>query len=304
MRIIASGLRFPEGPVALPDGSVALVEIARGTVTRVAPDGGLSVIAEPGGGPNGLAMGPDGMLFLCNNGGFLWHEADGLLRPVGTPDDYGGGRIERIDPATGAVETLYTECDGHRLCGPNDLVFDDAGGFYFTDLGKTRARTRDHGGLYYARADGSGITCVAYPILTANGVGLSPDNRTLYVAETETGRLWSFPIEAPGQVAKQGFPSPHGGRLVCGLPGLQRFDSLAVDAAGNVCVATLVTGCITVIAPGGAVLRQVPTDDIYTTNICFGGPDLMTAFITLSGQGALAVATWPDAGLKLQHQQT
>ncbi len=302
MRIIATGLRFPEGPVALPDGAIALVEIARGTVTRVAPDGGTSVIATPGGGPNGLAVGPGGAFYLCNNGGFTWAEQDGVLRPTGTPDDYTGGRIERIDPATGVVETLYTHSEGHPLCGPNDLVFDAHGGFYFTDLGKSRARTRDHGAVHYARADGSAITCVAHPVLTPNGIGLSPDGGTLYVAETETARLWAFAIEAPGRVAKQPFPSPHGGRLVCGLPGFQRFDSLAVDAAGNICVATLVTGCISVIAPDGTLLRQVAADDVYTTNICFGGPGLRTAFVTLSGQGALAAMDWPEPGLRLTHQ--
>ena len=299
MRIIATGLRFPEGPVALPDGSVALVEIARGTVSRVAPDGGVSVIATPGGGPNGLAVGPGGALFVCNNGGFVWHEEGGMTRPVGTPADYSGGRIERIDMASGAVETLYSECDGHALCGPNDLVFDAVGGFYFTDLGKSRARGRDHGGVYYARADGSFIGCVAYPVLTPNGIGLSPDGTTLYVAETETARLWAFDVTAPGVVAKRGFPSPHGGRLVCGLPGFQRFDSLAVEASGNICVATLITGCISVIAPDGTLLRQAACGDAYTTNLCFGGPGLRTAYVTLSGQGALGAMEWPAAGLRL-----
>lgn len=301
MKTIATGLRFPEGPVAMPDGSVILVEIERGTITRVAPDGTLRVVATPGGGPNGLAAGPGGALYACNNGGFLWHEDDALLRPVGTPPDYSGGRIERIDPASGVVDVVYTACDGHALCGPNDIVFDAHDGFYFTDLGKSRARTRDHGGVYYARADGSHIVCVAYPVLTPNGIGLSPDGQTLYVAETETGRLWAFPVLAPGVVEKQGFPSPHGGRLMCGLPGFQRFDSLAVDGAGNVCVATLMSGCITVVAPDGEVLRQVPTGDVYTTNICFGGPDLQTAYITLSGRGELVSMDWPGPGLQLHH---
>lgn len=299
MKVIATGLRFPEGPVAMPDGSVLLVEIERGAVSRVAPDGAVSVVAWPGGGPNGLAAGPDGMLYACNNGGFLWHESPGLLRPIGTPPDYSGGRIERIDPATGAIQVLYDACDGHPLCGPNDIVFDRHGGFYFTDLGKNRPRDRDHGGVYYALADGSRITCVAYPMLTPNGIGLSPDGSVLYVAETETARLWAFDLDAPGQAAKYPFPSPHGGRLVAGLPGFQRFDSLAVEAGGNVCVATLVTGCITVIAPGGDVLRQVPTGDPYTTNICFGGPDLQTAYVTLSGRGELMALDWPSSGLRL-----
>ena len=302
MRIIATGLKFPEGPVFLPDGSVALVEIARGTVSRVAPDGVVSVIATTGGGPNGLAVGPDGAMYVCNNGGFVWRENDGVgLRPVGVPEDYSGGRIERVDMATGDVAVLYRACDGHDLCGPNDIVFDRHGGFYFTDLGKSRARTRDHGGVYYARPDGGHIVCVAHPVLTPNGIGLSPDGRTLYVAETETARLWAFPVAGPGVVEKLGYPSPHGGRLVCGLPGFQRFDSLAVDAGGNICVATLVTGCISVISPEGVLLRQVATGDSYTTNICFGGPGLRTAFITLSGRGELVAMDWPDAGLRLEH---
>jgi len=101
MQIMARGLRFPEGPVAMADGSVVLVEIARGTITRVAADGTLSVVATPGGGPNGLALGPDGAFYLCNNGGFVWHEEPGMLRPTRQADDYSGGRIERVDPASG-----------------------------------------------------------------------------------------------------------------------------------------------------------------------------------------------------------
>jgi len=302
MDIVAAGLQFPEGPVALPDGSVVLVEIARGTVTKVAADGTVSVLAEPGGGPNGLAVGPDGAYYLCNNGGFAWRDKGGVLRPVGSPPDYSGGRIERIDPETGAVTLLYAECDGHALCGPNDIVFDAEGGFYFSDLGKVRARDRDHGGLYYAGADGSRIVEVAYPVLTPNGVGLSPDGRVLYAAETEGGRLWAWDITAPGVVTKHPFPSPHGGRLICGLPGFQRFDSLALTASGDVCVATLMTGCITQIAPDGRVVRTQATPDIYTTNICFGGPDLRTAWITLSGIGQLARMQWPEPGLRLNYQ--
>ncbi len=301
-RILATGLRFPEGPVWMRDGSVVLVEIARGTVTRVAGDGTVSVVATLGGGPNGLAVGPDGAFYCCNNGGFVWTQVEGLLRPTMQAADYAGGWIERIDPESGAVRRLYDRCGEHRLRGPNDIVFDGQGGFYFTDLGKTRARDRDHGGVYYARADGSQIVEIAYPVLTPNGIGLSPDGCTLYVAETETARLWAFDLAAPGEARRQPFPSPHGGRLICGLGGYQRFDSLAVDRQGNICVATLVTGCITVIAPDGRVLRQVPFPDMWVTNICFGGPDLRTAYVTLSGTGRLASMPWPEPGLRLAYE--
>lgn len=301
MRTIATGLSFPEGPVAMRDGSVVLVEIERQTVTRVWPDGRMEVIAHTGGGPNGMAVGPDGAFYVCNNGGFAFRYEQRLLRPAGPSSDYTGGRIERVDPGTGAVKVLYGRCGEERLRGPNDIVFDSGGGFYFSDLGKSRARDRDHGGLYYARADGSRIMEVAYPLLTPNGVGLSPDGWTVYVAETETARLWAFDLESPGVARKQGFPSPHGGRLVIGLDGFHRFDSLALDGAGNICVATLVTGCISVISPEGELLRQVLTGDPVTTNICFGGADLRTAYVTLSGTGRLVTFEWPESGCKLAY---
>ena len=135
IRELATGLQFPEGPVAMDDGSVLLVEIARGTLTRVRHDGLVQVVADLDGGPNGAAMGPDGAVYVCNNGGFRWHtEADGCHRPVGQADDYSGGRIERVNLATGRAERLYDTADGGALCGPNDIVFDAQGGFYFTDL--------------------------------------------------------------------------------------------------------------------------------------------------------------------------
>src|SRR5690606_8264432 len=116
VRILAEGLKFPEGPVAMPDGSVLLVEIERGTITRVGPDGGTSVFFHTGGGPNGMAIGPDGALYVCNNGGFLFGVSGGLNRTrAGVPQGYAGGWIERLDPVTLERKTLYTHCDGHRL---------------------------------------------------------------------------------------------------------------------------------------------------------------------------------------------
>jgi gluconolactonase len=226
----------------------------------------------------------------------------GLLRPAVQASDYTSGRIERVDPKSGTVSLLYDRCGDNPLRGPNDIVFDGNGGFYFTDLGKTRARDRDHGVIYYALADGSKIVEVAFPCLTPNGIGLSPDGGVLYVAETEPARLWAFDIIVPGVVQRQGWPSPNGGRLIAGLGGFQRFDSLAVDAAGNVCVATLITGCISVIAPDGRLVRQVAMSDPVTTNICFGGPGLRTAYVTLSGTGQLVALDWDEPGLPLAYE--
>jgi gluconolactonase len=299
MSEVASGLQFPEGPVALDDGSVLVVEIKRGTLSRVRPDGGVSVVAHLGGGPNGAAVGPDGKVYVCNNGGFEWHDLGGFVVPGNQPEEYSGGRIERVDLRTGATEVLYRECDGRPLRGPNDLVFAAPGGFWFTDHGKLRQRDRDRTGVFYAKADGSLIREVIFPLDAPNGIGLSPDGKRLYVAETHTGRVWYWTLAAPGEIDAGGAFGPSGGTLLAGLPGFQLFDSLAVEAGGNVCVATLVNGGITVISPEGTVLEHVPTPDPLTTNICFGGADLRTAYVTLSGSGRLVSMPWPRPGLKL-----
>ena len=303
IREIASGLQFPEGPIALQDGSVLLVEIARGTLSRVTPDGRVSVVAQLGGGPNGAAIGPDGHVWVCNNGGFHWfHEADGGLRPGHQPADYSGGRIERVNLATGKSERVYEQADGHGLRGPNDLVFDKDGGFWFTDLGKGRDRELDRGAIHYATADGKSIRTVARPVMTPNGCALSPDGGTLYYAETEGARAWAFDIVGPGEVRKAPWPSPHGGRMIAAAPGghYQRFDSMKVDALGNLCVATLLHSGISVISPDGRMCSHVPMPDPMTTNLCFGGKDLRTVYVTLSYTGKLvAIDDWPVHGLAL-----
>jgi gluconolactonase len=128
------------------------------------------------------------------------------------------------------------------------------------------------------------------------------DLKTLYVAEMETARLWSYAIAEPGVVHKKSFPSQNGGKLVIGLGGFQRLDSLKVAASGNICVSTLVTGCITVVSPGGELLHQVCMPEIYPTNLGFAGQDLQDVVVTLSLTGRVARVRWPEKGLRLQHQ--
>ena len=295
---ITSGLAFPEGPVMLPDGDMLVVEIARGCVTRLDPNGRKTILATPGGSPNGAAFGPDGYLYVCNSGGFSWSTEGGRLVPSGQADDYSGGRIERIDIDSGKVEAIHTSCGGHPLKGPNDIVFDRQGGFYFTDHGKRRRREIDLGGLYYARIDGGEIRELVQPMIMPNGVGLSPDENTVYVAETRTGHLWGFDVLTPGSI-RQAPPHENGGRHLAGPAGFTSYDSLAVELSGNICVASLVLGGINVIAPDGGFVEFVAMPDPACTNICFGGPDLRTAFITLSSTGRLVSMPWPRPGLRL-----
>jgi len=298
---LATGLKFPEGPVALDDGDVILVEIARGTLTKVSPDGRLDVVANLGGGPNGAALGPDGAMYICNNGGcFTWDDVMGLTIPGPVPPSWKGGSIQRVDLMTGAVSTLYTESSSGPLRAPNDLVFDGHGGFWFTDHGVRLDRTSDRTGIHYALADGSRCEEVIFPLDAPNGIGLSPDGSRLYAAETHTGRVFWWALSGPGEVQRDN-PVGNGGHLLAGLPGLQLLDSLAVDAEGWVCVGTLVNGGITAISPDGEHIEHVPLPDPLVTNVCFGGPGMRTAYATLSGTGALVSFDWPRPGLRLHH---
>jgi gluconolactonase len=299
IQIIATGLEFPEGPVALSDGSVLVVEIARGTLSRVSPEGTVTRLADCGGGPNGAAIGPDGAVYICNNGGqHFERKGDRWLNSlVNQPADYVGGSIQRVDLASGTVTTLYRECEGHRLSAPNDIVFDAAGGFWFTDSGKTRARDRDWGAVYYAQPDGSDIREVIHPLDSPNGIGLSPEGDRLYVADTTTGRVWWWAVRAAGVVDYD--RSTGRGRHLAGAPaGAPFFDSLAVEADGTVCVGTLFRGGITAFRPDETV-EFFALPDRMVTNICFAGPDLTTAYVTLSSLGQLARVTWPRPGLRL-----
>ena len=274
--VIAEGLAFPEGSVVMADGSVIVVEIMAGTVTRCW-SGRKEVVATPGGGPNGAAIGPDGALYVCNSGGF------GLDGSPSQP-----GRIERIDLASGTVERLYDGCEGTALGSPNDLMFDRDGNIWFTDLGKTGADCKYFGGLYCARPDGSSITRIFGRAVSYNGAGISPDMNTVYVADTYTARVYAFDRRIEAQ-------SP---RWLANAPGPAMFDSLAMSAAGNVCVATLMPGAITTVTPGGAVSSRV-FDDRLVTNIAFGGADMMDAWLTFSDRGALIKTRWDEPGMRL-----
>lgn len=298
-RVVADGLAFPEGPVALADGSVLLVEVRGPRVTRVTSDGARETVAEwdsvTTAGPNGLAIGPDGAAYVCNNGGFAWYPKGDIWLPsapgtgAGQSPEYITGSIDRLDPDTGEVTVLYTACDGHRLCGPNDLVFDASGGMWFTDHGKVRAHDQDRTGVFYATVDGSFARRAILGLGGPNGIGLSPDGAVLYVAETTTGRLWAWDIIEAGVL-------DHRSKR-CLANTLGHFDSLAVEADGTVVVAALGEG-LCVVRPDGEI-GYVGVPGPLATNVCWGGDDLRTAYVTEAAKGLLLAYDWPRRGLQL-----
>jgi gluconolactonase len=201
-----------------------------------------------------------------------------------------------VDLSTYKVERVLDTVGGNPLKGPNDLVFDKAGNLYFTDHGKTYSRHRDFGGLYFLARGASEAKELDFHYASPNGVGLSPDEKTVYMADTMPGKMWAFDLESPG-VIKPATPF-NGGRVVATMPGLQYFDSLAMTAAGNVCVATILNGGITTITPDGQH-SHIAFPDLLVTNIAFGGDDMRDAYVTLSGTGNLIRCRWPEPGLTL-----
>jgi gluconolactonase len=281
---VTRGLRFPEGPIALDDGSILAVEIEGGSLARVATDGSIRRI-DCGGGPNGAAIGPDGHVYVCNDGGLAFRDVGDIREPFELAPDNPGGSIQRVDLATGGVETVYTHCGDVPMGGGNDIVFDIHGGFYFNDTGG--------GAVYYAKPDGTFIEKVG-SVEFPNGLGLSPDQDRLYASETYSGLIVHWDVVAPGTLSDDY-------TVLFSAEGSHHWDGLAIDGNGNVCAADLQHSGITAISPQGEIVTKVtvPEHDPYVTNICFGGPDMRTAFITSSGRGRLYATEWFCPGLRL-----
>jgi len=296
---LCSGLGFPEGPVAMNDGSLLFVDIKEQTLARLGTDGKVSVVAEIPGGPNGVAIGPDGAAYVCNNGGvysFVPHGPDNITVPAPYRPNYEGGSVHRVDLSTGAVTQLFNSYEGERLIAPDDIVFDAEGGFWFTDTGIEDDKSTRYGGLYYAKIDGKTLIKAA-TIPMPNGVGLSPDGGTVYVSDTVYGRLWAMEITGRGQVKPGPIPGMPGD-VVQTLPRYQWLDSLKVEESGRICVGTIFNGGITVFTPKGET-EHVMVPDLFTTNLCFGGDDMRDMWITASSTGKIYKTRWPRPGLKL-----
>lgn len=324
MRFVAEGLNFPGGPLVLPDGDVVVAEIG-GALVRIGRDGKRSPLADVGGSPTGTAFGPDGAIYVCNNGAArVVRERLPDGRTAYRPPHPGelapgiGGQIQRVT-LDGKVSTIHQSCEGRALMAPTGLVFDREGHFYFSDSGRFDGPVRDPGvsteskhlsvlrmagamtrnaagSVYYASADGRMIREVLHPLASPNGVALSPDETTLYVAESGTGRLWAFQVSAPGQLGKR--------RCLGVAPGARPLnfswcEGLAIDAEANVLTATVVNGGVTTFSSHGHQIEHVSTGDPFTTSMCFGGADRRTLFVTLGGSGRLvAYDAWPTRGHK------
>jgi gluconolactonase len=306
VRELVRGLAFPEGPVVDDDGAVLVSEMAGGRVIRIAPDGTTAVVAETGGGPNGLGQLPDGRLLVCQGGGSRWQTRPwpfdlpgsvDLTLPAGPAEDALIPQVQLID-RDGAVTTLtdrFVGVDGvERALGrPSDVCVDAEGGFWMTDGGASHGRDRGLSGVLYGapdRAPGTPLREVLYPLEMPNGVALSADGTRLYVTETRTRRVWELGVGSRGRIeAARGFATvPSGGPMNFG-----GADGVCVDDAGRVIVATLGTGGVTVFSPNGEQLGALVLDDPMTSNAVFD-PTSRSLFVTLGSTGTVvAIDDWP-----------
>ncbi|AEV70755.1 gluconolactonase [Mycolicibacterium rhodesiae NBB3] len=297
LRCVASGLGFPEGPTVDQDGSVLVSEIANGRISRVRPDGAVETFAETGGGPNGMARLPDGRIVVCQNGGSRFavrpwpFEIDGsvpLFLPAGAPDEPVTPQLQIVsaEGEIGTLTTTFTSISGDELplARPSDICVDAQGGFYVTDGFSVQGRRRSMTGVLYGTPDGR-LSEIVYPLELPNGVALSPDGSTLYVAETRTRRIWEFEVLGPGRLgAARGLATvPSGGPMNFG-----GADGLCVAADGTIIVATVGTGGATAFSPDGQLLGAIVADDPMTTNVALS-PDGRALFITLASSGRLVV---------------
>jgi len=323
--LVAEGLGYPESPKYLPDGSILLVEIKNHCLSRILPDGSRKEVALLSGGPNGLALGPDGKAWIANNGGFNWETVplpNGQVINIGTtqPENYEGGRVERVDMASGKAETVYRSCSkglklgglGERepvpvdfkkpvgLRGPDDLVFDTEGGFWLSDWGKQRDREADITGIYYASSAGNDICEAIFPLAAPNGIALSPAEDRLYTALTYAREIIFWELEGPGRIKPNPATMDGSHLLTAKLPGQAILDSMTVDEDGNVYVAVMVpegatpmsNGGIAIVSPDGKSVdfMEIKLGDHYAplpSALCFGGKDRKTMYVTCGASGLL-----------------
>lgn len=291
-RVLATGFSYPEGPRFDADGVLHVVELASGVVSRVV-DGRRVVLSEPGGSPNGAGFADNGLLYVCNNGG-NW----GPNESTGGRPGLGGAlaAIQTVD-RDGVWATVLTEIDGTPLNSPNDLVLDPRGGLWFTDpawaardsRGSAPASASPPGSVCFLDESGRGARCHTGAVFP-NGITLTPNLDELLVSETGTGRILAFPVLGPGSLGEP--------RVWAEL-GAESFpDGIALDSAGRLLVAGTGSGAVFVVGPAGQIDR-ISLADTDVTNLCFGGDDGRTVFVTQASLGRVVTLEWDVPGQHL-----
>jgi gluconolactonase len=275
----AATVSFLEGPACGPGRVIYFSDIPASRIYSLAPDGGVSVFREDSGRANGNVFDRDGRLITCEGGEF------------GTG---GRRRVTRTDPSTGAYEVVTDRFDGVRYNGPNDVTVDAAGRIYFTDprFGRRHEMKMSEEAVYRVDPDGRVQRIVSQPrIQRPNGIAVSADGGTLYVVDSNYDPggnrcIWAFALDGDGNL------DPGPGRLVFSWAPGRGADGIELDEDGNIWAAGGIrqgrspgeTGLhppgVYVLRPDGALLDMIPMPQDVVTNLCFGGPDFRTLFVT------------------------
>lgn len=251
VELLADGFKFTEGPAADAAGNVYFTDQPNDRILKWSTDGKLSTFLEPCGRSNGLYFDAQGQLWACaDDKNELWSIAP-----------------------SGQATVVIKEFGGKLLNGPNDLWIRPDGGIYLTDPFYQRPywnrgpREQDVQGVYYLAPDRQRLIRVADDLTQPNGIIGTPDGKTLYVADIGAKRTFAYAIQADGTLAEK--------RLFCELGS----DGMTIDERGNV----YLTGRgVSVFNPAGQQIQHIAVPENWTANVCFGGADFRTLFITAS----------------------
>jgi gluconolactonase len=249
---LAEGFKFTEGPAVDAQGNVYFTDQPNDRIMRYGTDGKLTEFLKPAGRSNGLCFGPDGRLWACaDENNELW----------------------TIDVGTKKHTVVVKDYRGKLLNGPNDVWVRPDGGVYFTDpfykrdYWKRGPKEQDTEGVYLVSPDGKFVTLVADDLKQPNGIIGTPDGKTLYVADIGDKKTYSYAIKQNGRLADK--------KLFCEMGS----DGMTIDEKGNV----YLTGRgVTVFDKAGKKVTQIDVPEGWTANVCFGGADMKTLFITAS----------------------
>jgi gluconolactonase len=289
MPVFHPDLMNPEGPLRLDDGAWLLVEMheSRGWVCRISADGREKTVLARTGRPNGLAIDRTGTIWVAES-----MNPPSLLRM--TPD--------------GRFESFLGDCDGLPFLFPNDLAFGPDGALYMTDSGiyrpeilkvpsQWRHGMATDGRIFRIDTRTRAVRLLARGLAFANGIAFAPDGRHLYAGTTNDGIVWRFPWRADGTL---------GPREVFAdvldpakAPTFRGPDGMALGQDGNLYVAVVWQGDVTVLAPTGQILRRIALHGTGPTNVCFGAPGEHCLYVTEQGSGAFEVHPVDTDGVPL-----
>jgi gluconolactonase len=271
-------IAFTEGPAVAPDGSVFFSDIQGNRICKLSPAGELSVFREDAGRANGNMFDRAGRLVTCEGAEF---------------GPGGRRRLTRTDLGSGAVTVLTERYEGKRYNSPNDLCIDTSGAIYFTDprYGDQSGREIDVEAVYRLAPDGSVRRILSQQeIQKPNGIAIAPDDRTLYVVDSNPAaggnrKVWAFHLDAAG--------NPSGQRLIHDFGRGRGGDGMRLDVQGNLWIAAGINvhrgrpgesldvpAGVYVVTPEGNLLGRIPIPEDTVTNLTFGPPERKTLYVT------------------------